>query len=62
MKIKSKSSVCFKSKNYILMITWLSLLSSVCYKVENKLFMNIKVLRNRITFHNFYNSYKLIPV
>lgn len=42
MKIKFKSSVCFKSKNYILMITWLSLLSSVCYKVEKQIIYEYK--------------------
>jgi len=56
-------AVCFKVKNDIPGNTWLGNdYTHVCYEVEKKIFLGIKVPGNEVTSHNFHYSHEFIPM
>jgi len=55
--------VCFKVKNDILENKWLGNdYTHICYEVEKKIFLGIKIHRNEVTSYNFYYSHDFIPM
>ncbi|AES62523.1 hypothetical protein MTR_1g100990 [Medicago truncatula] len=60
---RKPGGVCFKVKNDIPGNTWLGNdYIHVCYEVEKKIFLGIKVPGNGVTSHNFHYFHEYIPM